>query len=128
MPPRGHTIWVSVGRTDRTGPTFAGAWELKTASKRVMPPFTISSYTASAWSTPHWGSASGVFSIFTLSAGRVSDTPVGSTTPVSGATGKWWTVVLVVVVAAVVWCRWGHATTSAAAATTTNAAMMIETF
>ena len=34
---------------------------------------------------PHCGSASCVLSTFTVSAGRVGDAPVGSTTPVSGA-------------------------------------------
>jgi hypothetical protein len=70
MPPIGQTTWVSVGRTERTGPTLTGASELKMAARRVMPPLTISSYTTSASSIPHWGSASGVFSILTVKAER----------------------------------------------------------
>ena len=33
MPPSGHTTCVSVGRTERTGPTFTGACELKIAAE-----------------------------------------------------------------------------------------------
>src|SRR5680860_372477 len=87
MPPRGHTMYGSMSRTDRTGPTVSGTIELYITTKRVMPPSTTSSYTTSASSRPAWGRASGAFSIFTVSTGRVSAAPEGSTTPVSGATG-----------------------------------------
>ena len=42
-PPIGHTMLWSVLRTERTGPTRSGAWELKIAASRVMPPSTTSS-------------------------------------------------------------------------------------
>src|SRR3954454_1433724 len=76
-------LW-SVLRTERTGPTRSGACELKIAASRVIPPSTTSSYTTSAWSMPYCFAAP-VLLIFTVTAGRVNDLPLLSTTPVSGA-------------------------------------------
>ena len=51
---------------------------------------------------PHWGSASGVFSILTVSAGRRPDWREGSGRPVKGAVGYFGAVVVVVLVVVVV--------------------------
>ena len=51
---------------------------------------------------PHCGKASGVFSIFTVRAGRVSAVPEGSGRPVRGDVGGGAVVVVVVVVLVVV--------------------------
>ena len=51
---------------------------------------------------PHWGNASGVFSILTVSAGRLIDWSEGSGRPVSGAVGNVGAVVVVVLVVVVV--------------------------
>ena len=90
-------MFGSIERTDRTGPTFSGAAELKIAQNRVMPPSTTSSYTTSAWSRPDCGRASGVFSIFTPSEERVAATSRRSGRPVNGATLTGFAVVVVVV-------------------------------
>src|SRR5262245_10888204 len=89
-------MFGSIERTDRIGPTFSGAAELKKPQKRVMPPSTTSSYTMSAWSRPDCGRASGVFSIFTPSDARVCETPSGSGSPVKGARTTGFVVVVVV--------------------------------
>src|SRR5579862_6228517 len=78
-------LW-SVFRTDRTGPTLSGAWELKIAARRVIPASTTSSYTTSARSIPYCFAAS-VLLILTVTAGRRRATLLGSGKPVSGAVG-----------------------------------------
>src|SRR5487761_2703184 len=83
----GPTIWVSVGRTERIGPTRAGAFWLKTAARRGIPPLMISSYTTSAWSMPHCGRELVSSSTLMTSAERLSAVPDGSGSPVSGAMG-----------------------------------------
>ena len=71
-------------RTERTGPTRSGAWELKIAASRVIPASTTSSYTTSAWSTPYCF-AELVLLTFTVTAGRLNELPDGSGTPLKGA-------------------------------------------
>src|SRR5207248_3651948 len=61
---------------------------------RLSPASTISSYTTSASIKPDCGRASGTFSIFTTSAGRLRFGEVPAGRPVSGNTGG--TVVVVV--------------------------------
>src|ERR1039458_3315545 len=102
IPPIGKTISRSVRRTDRTGPTFVGRFELKMAASRVMPPSTISSYTTSASLMPYCGCACGVLSILIVSAERRFVTAVGSGRPVNAATRRCGTGVVVVVVDVVV--------------------------
>src|ERR1700722_3272661 len=98
MPPIGNTISRSVRRTDRTGPTLVGRFELKMAARRVIPPSTISSYTTSALLMPYCGCAWGVLSILIVSAERRLVTAVGSGRPVSAAAPPGTVVVVVVVV------------------------------
>src|SRR5438105_10784192 len=86
-PPIGVTMLWSVLRTDRTDPTFAGAWEWKIVARRVRPSSTTSSYTTSACSTPYFGRVLPVLSIFTVMAQRVFAWLCGSGRPVSGHTG-----------------------------------------
>src|SRR5262249_354176 len=76
----------SIARTERIGPIPSGIAELNPATKRVISPSGTSSNTTSAESSPVWGRASGVFSILIESAGRRRLSPLGSGSPVSGAT------------------------------------------
>ena len=104
IPPTGQTMSGSVSRTDRIGPTTSVDRDWNIARKRVIWPSTTSFHTMSAASSPVCGRASGVFSIFTLSTGRVRATPLGSGNPVSGATGD--AFVVVEVVRGLAWRPW----------------------
>src|SRR5262249_42646839 len=82
--------WV---RPERIGPTGSAPLLWNTAANRVTPS-TFSSYTMSASLSPLCGRASGLLSILTTIAGRVSASGLTSGRPVSGYVGPGTVVVV----------------------------------